>query len=154
MAVSGPVIVHMFIISSRDAILDLSAFMSLKKTLVLLFMALKNLSPTPIPEHSAAVFQPELPEDSRVPRAPSTTLERPAQEEERVHGAPGPRYFDSQELPGIDIYRSLYVDLPFTFFVVFFTAISLLPRQYSLPDQPERVHLSDGAWEVFFHNYA
>ena len=44
MAVSGPVIVHMFIILSRDAILDLSAFMSLKKILVLLFMALKNLS--------------------------------------------------------------------------------------------------------------
>jgi hypothetical protein len=42
----------MFIIPSRDAILDLPAFMSLKKALVLLFREPKNLS-TPLPSPDA-----------------------------------------------------------------------------------------------------
>ena len=57
---------------SRDAILDLPAFMSLKKALVLLFREPKEpLNPAPVPERPVVVLQPELPEGPRVPRAPS-----------------------------------------------------------------------------------
>jgi len=84
-------------ILSSDVILDLPAFMSLKKILVLLFRAPKDLS-TPLLSPNAP-RQCSIPSSrkaheyrgppsrrtpvcSRGPRAPS--------EEERVHGAPGP----------------------------------------------------------------
>jgi len=113
-------------ILSRDAILDLPAFMSLKKALVLLFREPKDLS-TPLlspnaprqcsipSSRKAHEYRgpPSTTNRSRFVRAPSTRLrKRRASVELLDQWTTGQHRLHRGELPRIDIYRGPGADLP------------------------------------------